>query len=736
MAGGTKQFLANINLLQNQLQNATIQNLAFAPSSPTAGQIYYDTGDQTIYFWDGTSWVDTGSTGTITEVNAVEPLFATESGGIVSLSIQPATSTESGYMSASDKDKLDSATSSNVSDTLIIRDSSGGFSAEDISVNDITSNDITANDITANIISASSATVNQITISNSPTSDTDGVNKLYVDSIAAGLDPKDSVKVVSLSDIVLSGTQSIDGYLLSEGDRVLVNGQSDLTENGIYDVATGTWSRSSDSDGMPNHEVSLGNFTFVEFGDTYAGSGWVLNESNASGATISVGVDEQSWTQFSAAGSYTAGNGLTLSGGVFSIDYETVVGSGLTYSSETISIELDSNSALEVSINGIKVSETIAGDGLSMVSGVLDVQTNNGITIIGDEVVIDDNVIAGNGLTATNGVLDVQTNNGITIVNDEVVIDDNVIAGNGLTATNGVLDVNLGTGLAFSGDDIITSASYSLLTVDLTNLDVTLQAGVNSIQDALTAIDNKIIDIEGDYVDEIVAGNGLTGGGTAGIITLDVQTNNGITIVNDEVVIDDNVIAGNGLTATNGVLDVQVTNGLEIVNDFIQIDDNVIAGNGLTATNGVLGVQTNNGITIVNDEVVIDDNVIAGNGLTATNGVLDVQTNNGITIVNDEVVIDDNVIAGNGLTATNGVLGIDNTAPGTLRYTQTGLVFTNIFSIITVTHSLGTEFIQVIAYDQGTGDDVTLDIKRISDDAVNLSGRANPSITVDVIILG
>jgi hypothetical protein len=146
--------------------------------------------------------------------------------------------------------------------------------------------------------------------------------------------------------------------------------------------------------------------------------------------------------------------------------------------------------------------------------------------------------------------------NGITYSNGLLSIDDNVIAGNGLTATNGVLDVNLGTGLAFSGDDIITSASYSLLTTDLINLDISLQAGVNSIQDALTAIDNKIIDIEGDYVDEIIAGQGLTGGGTAGIITLDVQVTNGLEIVNDLIQIDDNVIAGNGLTAINGEISV------------------------------------------------------------------------------------------------------------------------------------------------------------------------------------
>lgn len=171
----------------------------------------------------------------------------------------------------------------------------------------------------------------------------DVVNKNYVDAVAQGLHIKDSVHVVSLTNITLYGTQSVDGHLLDVNDRVLVNGQDGINatySNGIYVVDSASWSRATDADGIGSTgEVQIGDFVFIGHGASYSGTGWVLNQSDSTNFDILVGTESQKWVQFSSAGVIEVGNGLDQNGTVISVNTGTAA-SGLTISTVDYSVKL------------------------------------------------------------------------------------------------------------------------------------------------------------------------------------------------------------------------------------------------------------------------------------------------------------------------------------------------------------------------------------------------------------
>jgi hypothetical protein len=182
---------------------------------------------------------------------------------------------------------------------------------------------------------------NRITNIGTPTQATDASTKAYVDSVKQALDIKDSCRVAT--EAAISGTYnngtsgvgatltygsngaiSVDGVTLVANNRVLVKDQSDAKQNGIYFVSTvgdgsnaAVLTRALDADSSA--DVTGGLFTFIEEGSTNADAGFVL--SNVTGSAT-LGTTNIGFTQFSGAGSVTAGAGLGKTGNTLSVNVD------------------------------------------------------------------------------------------------------------------------------------------------------------------------------------------------------------------------------------------------------------------------------------------------------------------------------------------------------------------------------------------------------------------------------
>jgi hypothetical protein len=146
-----------------------------------------------------------------------------------------------------------------------------------------------------------------------PSNPQDAATKIYVDSVAQGLDAKQSVRLATTTNLAaLSGLIAVDGVTAASGDRILVKDQTTQSANGIYVAAAGAWARSLDADTWTELPSA---FVFVESGTTNADVGYVCTVD--AGGTL--GTTAITWTQFSGAGSILGGAGLTKTGNTIDV---------------------------------------------------------------------------------------------------------------------------------------------------------------------------------------------------------------------------------------------------------------------------------------------------------------------------------------------------------------------------------------------------------------------------------
>jgi hypothetical protein len=370
---------------------------------------------------------------------------------------------------------------------------SGANVVTDLIVGKTTSVSITATGANSNIFLKPTGTgtvdVWGKVISNvaTPVASTDAATKQYVDEVAQGLSPKGSVVVASYvalpaytynngtdgvgATITASanGALTLDGVQPTVGARVLIKNETagNAPVNGVYVVTTNNagapfvLTRAID---MNVGTEFPGAFVFIETGTVQADTGWVCT----SDSPITVGTTAIVFTQFSGAGEYTAGTGLTLTGTQFSVSNTAVTagayGNGDYNATFTVNQQGQLTAAANVAITANAANLT----GTTLSSTVL----NSSLTSVGTltALAVTGNVSAGNvSATSVTGTLTTAAQPNITSVGTLTSLDvtgnanvgniggaagvftANVSAGN--LSTGGVLSVtgnanvgNLGTG--------------------------------------------------------------------------------------------------------------------------------------------------------------------------------------------------------------------------------------------------------------------------------------------------
>lgn len=309
----SRLVLTPLDMNKNEVQNHRLHVLASAPSSPVTGQLYYNSSDNKLYYWNGSIWVGNPGSGGVASVTATGPLenTGTAADPVIALKTGSQAGASNGIANTHIASDAAIANSKLATNPLARANHTGTQAASTISDFDAQVRTSRLDQMAAPT-AAVSLNSQRITSLADPTAAQDATSKAYVDAVAAGLAPKDAVRVATTVNGTLATAfengDAIDGVTLATGDRILIKNQSAGAENGIYTVnASGAPTRATDADSSGD---LIGASVFVSEGTTNGNTLWVMTTDGP----ITVGTTALVWSQFGGPGAVTAGTGITVTG--------------------------------------------------------------------------------------------------------------------------------------------------------------------------------------------------------------------------------------------------------------------------------------------------------------------------------------------------------------------------------------------------------------------------------------